>query len=106
MISKIEKRISNGVKINDRVYGSINIDEPVLLELMVSEPLKRLKNINQAGASKYAIAGKTVSRYEHSLGVMILLSILGAAMEAFRKDIVNSIKRVDKEIANFKKDLK
>ncbi|MFA6307711.1 MAG: HD domain-containing protein [Patescibacteria group bacterium] len=69
------------MKIIDRVYGPINIDEPVLVELIKSKPLQRLKNINQAGASKYAIAGKTVSRFEHSLGVMILLKILGASLE-------------------------
>ena len=69
------------MKVNDRVYGQINITEPVLLELIKSKPLQRLKEINQAGASKYVTVNKTVSRYEHSLGVMILLKILGASLE-------------------------
>jgi uncharacterized protein len=67
--------------IEDRVYGKINIEESVLLELMKSGPLQRLKGINQAGASKYAIAAKVVTRYEHSVGVMILLKFLGASVE-------------------------
>ena len=42
------------LEINDRVYGKIVIDEPVLIELINSKPVQRLKGINQAGASKYA----------------------------------------------------
>lgn len=67
--------------INDRVYGMTTIDEPVLIELINSKPLQRLKGINQAGASQYATENKDVTRYEHSLGVMILLSKLGASTE-------------------------
>ncbi|HPZ07464.1 MAG TPA: HD domain-containing protein [Candidatus Eremiobacteraeota bacterium] len=69
------------MEIKDRVYGSITINEPVLLELINSKPLQRLKGINQAGASQYAIANKTVTRYEHSLGVMLLLRKLSASLE-------------------------
>ncbi len=61
------------MNINDRVYGRTIIQEPILIELINSKPIQRLKGINQAGASQYAIEGKTVTRYEHSLGVMILL---------------------------------
>ncbi|MFH0837146.1 MAG: HD domain-containing protein [Candidatus Aenigmatarchaeota archaeon] len=67
--------------INDRVYGTVKIDEPVLLELINSKPIQRLKGINQAGAAQYTIKGKNVSRYEHSLGVMILLKKLNASIE-------------------------
>ncbi|MEQ8224419.1 MAG: HD domain-containing protein [Candidatus Eremiobacterota bacterium] len=69
------------MKINDRVYGTVDIDEPVLLKLIQSKPVQRLKGINQAGASQYAIPGKTVTRYEHSLGVMIFLGKIGASIE-------------------------
>ncbi|MBT4824807.1 HD domain-containing protein [Candidatus Woesearchaeota archaeon] len=69
------------MEINDRVYGKITINEPVLIELINSKPIQRLKGINQAGASQYVIKGKTVTRYEHSLGVMILLKKLGATIE-------------------------
>lgn len=69
------------ININDRVYGKNKIQEPILIELINSKPIQRLKGINQAGASQYAIEGKTVTRYEHSLGVMILLKKLGASVE-------------------------
>ena len=69
------------MEIKDRVYGNILIEEPVLLELINSRPVQRLKGINQAGASQYAFSDKEVTRYEHSLGVMILLKKLGASLE-------------------------
>lgn len=67
--------------IDDRVYGRIEIKEPVLIDLIGSYPVQRLKGINQAGASQYAIKGKDVTRYEHSLGVMILLNKVNASLE-------------------------
>lgn len=69
------------MEIKDRVYGIAEIKEPVLIELINSKPVQRLKGINQAGASQYAIEGKTVTRYEHSVGVMILLKNIGAPVE-------------------------
>jgi hypothetical protein len=69
------------MEINDRVYGELTITEPVLIELINSKPLQRLKGINQAGATQYVFSYKNVTRYEHSLGVMILLKKLGATME-------------------------
>ena len=67
--------------IDDRVYGMTTITEPVLIELINSKPVQRLKGIHQLGASQYAIRGESVTRYDHSVGVMILLSKLGASTE-------------------------
>ncbi len=69
------------MEIIDKVYGTTQITEPVLLKLINSKPIQRLKKINQAGASQYAFEGKTVSRFDHSVGVMILLAKLGANTE-------------------------
>lgn len=69
------------MKINDKVYGVVIINEPILIELIHSKPIQRLKGINQAGASQYALKIRNVTRYEHSLGVMILLKMLGATLE-------------------------
>ena len=69
------------MKSNDRVYGEVIITEPVLIKLINSKPVQRLKGINQAGASQYAYQQKNVTRYEHSVGVMILLKKLGASVE-------------------------
>lgn len=71
----------NFMQINDLVYGPINVTEPVLIELINSKPLQRLKGINNAGASQYAVEGTTISRYDHCVGVMLVLRILGASVE-------------------------
>lgn len=69
------------MQIEDRIYGTVDITDSVLLEIINTRPVRRLRGINQAGASQYVIAGKTVTRFEHSLGVMILLRKLGASIE-------------------------
>ncbi|MFH1396725.1 MAG: HD domain-containing protein [archaeon] len=71
----------NSMEINDRVYGKIVIDESVILELISSKPLQRLKKIGQAGASKYYSEKKNITRFEHSIGVLFLLKKLGASVE-------------------------
>ncbi len=69
------------MQIIDRVYGKMTITDGVLVELIRSAPVQRLKRIDQAGAFQYALPGKTVSRYEHTVGVMLLLRRLGAPLE-------------------------
>lgn len=64
--------------IHDRVYGNESIKEPAVLALIQSKPFQRLKKINQAGASQYLFPWKNISRYEHSIGVFLLLRKYGA----------------------------
>jgi uncharacterized protein len=63
---------------DDRVYGAVTIDDPRLLALIACPTFQRLKGIRQAGPSAFAFPFKTVTRYEHSLGVYLLLRTLGA----------------------------
>jgi hypothetical protein len=63
---------------NDRVYGEVSVDEPKVLALIESPTFRRLQGIKQAGPSAFAFPFKTVTRYEHSLGVYLLLRRLGA----------------------------
>src|SRR5215472_352097 len=63
---------------NDRVYGDVAIDDPKLIDLIACPTFQRLRGIRQAGPSAFAFPFKTVTRYEHSLGVYRLLGILGA----------------------------
>ncbi len=62
----------------DRVYGDVAIEEPGILDLIGCPTFQRLKGIRQAGPSALAFPFKTVTRYEHSLGVFLLLRRLGA----------------------------
>ena len=62
----------------DRVYGDVSIDDPDALALIRCPTFQRLKGIRQAGPSAFAFPFKTVTRFEHSLGVYLLLTRLGA----------------------------
>ena len=64
---------------NDRVYGKVAIDDPRILALINGPTFQRLKGVRQAGPSAFAFPFKTVTRYEHSLGVYSLLDRLGAS---------------------------
>ncbi|MCH8317407.1 MAG: hypothetical protein IIA88_02745 [Bacteroidetes bacterium] len=61
------------MKIIDRIYGEEEITEPILIELIESPALQRLKNISQLGMPQEYNYKKVFSRYEHSVGVLILL---------------------------------
>jgi len=68
------------MKIKDVVYGDEEIVEPVLIDLINSKEVQRLKGISQQGLPKEYCHKQVFSRYEHSLGVMIILKRLGATL--------------------------
>jgi len=66
---------------HDRVYGDVRVDDPDLLQLIACPTFQRLRGIRQAGPSVFAFPFKTVTRFEHSLGVFLLLRRLGAGLQ-------------------------
>jgi HD superfamily phosphohydrolase len=70
--------MTSPMQFSDEVYGTIDVDEPLLLDLVNSRGLQRLRGVSQAGASRFVHPGRTVTRLEHSLGVMHLAGLLGA----------------------------
>ncbi len=60
-------------------YGSFEVVEPVLLDLIESQPVQRLKSVSHQGIIKPAKL--FYSRFEHSIGVMLLLRKFGAGLE-------------------------
>jgi len=66
---------------NDPVYGTTELTEPVLLDLMETQAMRRARGVLQHGVS--ALVGVTVptSRFDHSLGVMLLVRRLGGGLE-------------------------
>jgi hypothetical protein len=66
--------------INDRVYGEFKV-EGILEELIYSQPVQRLKGIHQGGASYLVNEKWNVTRYEHSIGVMLLIKKRGGSLE-------------------------
>jgi len=67
------------MRYHDKVYGYFNITEPVILELINSPALKRLKDVNQGGygplLTKPCVRANELghNRFAHSLGVYLLL---------------------------------
>lgn len=65
----------------DRLYGKVEITEPVVLELIKTPTLQRLKGVDQAGYSQAYPTQSIFSRFEHSIGVFILLKKYKASLE-------------------------
>lgn len=68
------------MKWHDRVYGEVAIADAGILDLIDCPTFRRLQGIRQAGPSALAFPFKNVTRYEHSLGVYLLLTRLGAGL--------------------------
>lgn len=66
---------------NDEVYGEFTINEPLLEELIETDAVQRLKKIHQAGASYLVADGRDGNRFDHSLGVMHLIQLMGGTLE-------------------------
>jgi HD superfamily phosphohydrolase len=65
---------------HDRVYGPQEITEPIVLELLASPVLERLKGVDQYGYFEAYFSGTASSRYDHSVGVYLLLKKYGAPL--------------------------
>lgn len=70
----------------DRVYGTVEIEDRVILKLMNSNVVQRLKGINQGGPllllnPDHFLSGYKTTRLDHSLGVCILLKRFNASLE-------------------------
>ena len=65
----------------DTFYGPIEVNEPVLLELIDHPVFQRLKNIHQYGVAYYTTHTEEYNRYDHSLGVFALLREHNASLE-------------------------
>lgn len=68
--------------ITNPLYGRVRITEPVLIDLLKSPALHRLKYIQQSGAWQFHdTTDLAFSRHIHSVGVMLLLRRFGASVE-------------------------
>lgn len=62
-------------------YGNMEVSEPVLIDIIESKEMQRLKKIHQYGIARYVAATEGYSRYEHSLGVFFLLHKYNLSLE-------------------------
>ena len=66
--------------VSDILYGSFEV-ESVIEELISTKAVQRLKNIHMAGPAYLANPLWNETRYEHSIGVMLLIRKLGGSIE-------------------------
>ncbi len=59
---------------HDPVYGPIAVSSPLLLRLIDSRPVQRLKHVRQLGTSFFTFLGAEHSRFSHSIGCQHLMS--------------------------------
>jgi HD superfamily phosphohydrolase len=65
----------------DSIYGVVEINEPVLLDLMQSQAMQRLRGVLQHGITALIGITQPVTRFDHSVGVMLLVRRLHAYAE-------------------------
>lgn len=66
---------------HDPLYGTVAIHEPILIELMQTAAVQRLRGILQHGITGLIGVTRPTTRLEHSMGVMLLVKRLGAPLE-------------------------
>lgn len=69
------------MEIKDNLYGSFELKEEVLINLINSKAINRLKDISQFGIPKEYYHKLGFSRYDHSIGVSLFLRKLKASLE-------------------------
>ena len=85
------------MKYIDRVYGEFEITEPVILELINSASLQRLKDVDQAGYRPLWVKPDVDtgeydhSRFAHSVGVYLLLRKYGVSLEEQIAGLIHDI---------------
>ena len=67
--------------IHDKVYGSVEIKDKVIIDLINSKAVQRMKKIKQAGISAYILNHGDTTRYEHCVGVYLLLKRFNAPLK-------------------------
>lgn len=64
----------------DPLYGEVEINEPVLLDLIQSQAMQRLRGVLQHGITALIGITQPVTRFDHSVGVMLLVRRLGGSL--------------------------
>ncbi len=65
----------------DSIYGEVDVEEPVLIDLMYSQAMSRLRGVLQHGITALIGITQPVTRFEHSVGVMLLVRRLSGSLE-------------------------
>ncbi|RZM19520.1 MAG: HD domain-containing protein [Pedobacter sp.] len=66
--------------LSDIFYGDFELED-ILSDLISSGPVQRLKNVHQGGAIFLVSPNLNHNRYEHSIGVMLLVRKIGGSLQ-------------------------
>jgi len=78
-------KVSDSLRYTDSIYGTFEINDGVVLELMQAPSMQRLKGVNNAGYRPIKLHPRAEeleyhSRFDHSMGVYLLLKKHGASL--------------------------
>ena len=68
------------MKVDDSIYGSETITEPVLQDLIQSQAVQRLHGVLQHGITGLIGLTEPITRFDHSVGAMLLVRRLGGSV--------------------------
>lgn len=68
------------MKLQDDLYGEFEV-QAIITDLLATKAIQRLKEVHQAGAAYLVNSAWNITRYEHSVGVMLLIRRLGGSLE-------------------------
>lgn len=63
------------------VFGLLNVQEPVLLELMHSQAMQRIKEVKHTGIGYFVHDSYDLTRYDHCIGVWHICAMFGASVQ-------------------------
>ncbi|MEI5989458.1 hypothetical protein A5881_000946 [Enterococcus termitis] len=95
--------------VEDILYGSFEVEE-VLAALISSQEIQRLKDVHMAGPAVLINPAWNETRYEHSVGVMLLIRKFGGTVEEQIAGLLHDVSHtafshvVDLALANKKDD--
>ncbi|MDR2769895.1 MAG: HD domain-containing protein [Rickettsiales bacterium] len=75
----------------DRIYGVLEAEEPVFEKIVLSKPFQRLYGIQMGCWAPGCPFPKSDTRYEHSIGVLMLLRKYGASIEEQISGLIHDV---------------
>ncbi len=83
--------LPTGCAVEDEVYGDVRFTEPLLVELMYTDAVQRLRKIYQGGITAFIRPERNTTRLDHSVGVAVLLRHLGADVEEQAAGLIHDV---------------
>lgn len=77
--------------IKDKIYGDQIIDAQLVLDIINTKEMQRLKGINQYGTHAFVSKMFNTTRFEHCLGVYFLLKKFNASFEEQIAGLIHDI---------------